>query len=82
VASILKLRASRLRQAISEMGMTVVGAEGLRWRTDALHDGEEAEDEALRDCLLPDFLNARAYTIFGGAAEVQLGIIAKSCLGA
>ncbi|MEK7317793.1 MAG: acyl-CoA dehydrogenase family protein [Pseudomonadota bacterium] len=82
VASVLKLRASRLRQAISEMGTTVVGAESLRWRADDAHDEEPSEDEVLRACLLPDFLNARAYTIFGGAAEVQLGIIAKSCLGA
>jgi len=80
VASILKLRASRLRQAISEMGMSVVGPESLRRRTAMLEEDGHSEAEALRDCLLPDFLNARAYTIFGGAAEVQLGIIAKSCL--
>lgn len=88
VASILKLRASRMKQAISEMGLAVVGAQSLRWRGPewggAMDDGAESIDsdaDALRDCLLPDYLNARAYTIFGGAAEVQLGIIAKSWLG-
>ncbi|PLP98461.1 acyl-CoA dehydrogenase family protein [Cupriavidus pauculus] len=84
VASILKLRASRLRQAISEMGLSLMGAECLRWRAAGeLDDADHrvTQDDALRDCLLPDFLNARAYTIFGGAAEIQLGIIAKSCLG-
>lgn len=94
VASILKLRASRLRQAISEMGLMLAGPEALHWRagsdigdvpgdhdSDDRDDGGDRADAALRDCLMPDFLNARAYTIFGGAAEVQLGIIAKSCLG-
>ncbi|MGY8525685.1 acyl-CoA dehydrogenase family protein [Paracidovorax citrulli] len=80
VASILKLRASRLRQAISEMGLAVVGPEALRWRMPQEED-DDTDSGVLRDCLLPDFLNARAYTIFGGAAEVQLGIIARSCLG-
>jgi acyl-CoA dehydrogenase len=31
--------------------------------------------------LIPDYLNSRAFTIFGGASEVQLGIIAKSVVG-
>lgn len=31
--------------------------------------------------LLPEYLNSRTYTIFGGAAEVQLGIIASSVVG-
>ena len=30
--------------------------------------------------MLPDFLNSRAATIFGGAQEIQLGIIAKTLL--
>jgi acyl-CoA dehydrogenase len=72
VASILKLRSSRLRQAISELGIEVLGLESLCWRTD---DGND-----LLSTLLPEYLNSRAHTIFGGAAEVQLGIIAKTIL--
>lgn len=78
VSSILKLRASRTRQAIGELGVEALGMEGLRWRdTPAAHG---LEDEVL-GTLLPDYLNSRAYTIFGGAAEVQLGIIAKTVAG-
>ena len=78
VSSILKLRASRTRQAIGELGVEALGIEGLRWRDTPAPAG--AKDEVLAT-LLPDYLNSRAYTIFGGAAEVQLGIIAKTVVG-
>ncbi|MDT4872532.1 hypothetical protein FQZ97_1077190 [compost metagenome] len=54
----------------------MLGPEALRWC-----DGE-AENDSLLPLLVPDYLNSRAYTIFGGAAEVQLTIIAKSVLEA
>lgn len=78
VASILKLRASRLRQAIAEFGVDALGLESIRWPDSARTTAEGGD--AVR-AMLPDFLNSRAYTIFGGAAEIQLGIIAKTfCL--
>lgn len=75
VSSILKLRNSRMKQAIAEFGAEILGHEGLRWRA-----GEVDTDE-LASVLIPDYLNSRAFTIFGGASEVQLGIIAKSVVG-
>ena len=72
LSSVLKLRSSRLRQAIAELGVEVLGMESLRWR------GGEAQGAS--DLLLPDYLNSRAATIFGGAMEIQLGIIAKTML--
>ena len=74
LSSVLKLRASRMRQAIAELGIEVLGPESLRWR------GPGAADGAC-DLLLPDYLNSRAATIFGGAMEIQLSIIAKTMLG-
>ncbi|NMG42499.1 acyl-CoA dehydrogenase [Aromatoleum toluvorans] len=74
VSSILKLRASRMKQAIAELGVEVLGGEALRWR-------RESAGDSVLPVLVPDYLNSRAYTIFGGAAEVQLGIIAKSVVG-
>ena len=75
VASILKLRASRLKQAIAELGVDVLGQAGLRWRSDPAVS-------ALRpSVLVPEYCNSRAFTIFGGAAEVQLGLIARTVLG-
>lgn len=74
VSSILKLRASRLKQAIAELGVECLGPEAIRW-----HDPDGMDDGALA-ALVPDYANSRAATIFGGAAEVQLGIIAKTAL--
>ena len=77
LSSVLKLRSSRMRQAIAELGIEVLGPESLR-RHGA---GENGAIETAEDTLLPDFLNSRAATIFGGAQEIQLGIIAKTLLG-
>ena len=77
LASILKLKASRMRQAVGELGIEVLGAEGLRWRDAEAPWGTESP----LGVLLPDYLNSRAFTIFGGAAEVQLGIIARTVAG-
>ena len=77
LSSVLKLRASRMRQAIAELGLEVLGPHSLRWHG----AGEEPAIEAAEQALLPDFLNSRAATIFGGAQEIQLGIIAKTLLG-
>lgn len=75
VSSILKLRASRLKQAIAELGVDALGTTGLRWRSDPAAS-------ALRpSVLVPEHCNSRAFTIFGGAAEVQLGLIARTVLG-
>lgn len=78
VSSIMKLRASRMKQNIAELGMEVMGALGLRWHPMA--DENQYLDE-LASVLMPDYLNSRAFTIFGGAQEVQLTIIAKSVVG-
>ena len=73
----LKLRASRLKQLIAQLGVEALGAGSLRWRSsNAGHvDGCGAET------LVPEYCNSRAFTIFGGAAEIQLGLIAKTVVG-
>ena len=77
LSSVLKLRASRMKQAVAELGIEVLGAESMRWQ-----GGHRLmEDERAGPALLQDYLNSRAFTIFGGAAEVQLGIIARTMLG-
>lgn len=75
VSSILKLRNSRMKQAIAEFGAEILGHEGLRWRTG------EIDTSSTMSVMIPDYLNSRAFTIFGGASEVQLAIIAKSVVG-
>lgn len=82
-ASMLKLKASRLQQAVSQLAVDVLGERALRWdahrplhTVSSLPDGEKE--------LLPvmsRYLNNRAMSIFGGASEVQLGLIARMSLG-
>lgn len=68
ISSILKLRTSQLKQDVAEAGHLALGEDGAIWPT-------EVESES--DALPGDYLNSRAATIFGGAREVQLGLIAR-----
>ena len=61
VSSILKLRSSRIKQAIGELGVEALGIEGLRW-PDRMAAASTDEDALLRT-LLPDYLNSRAFTM-------------------
>lgn len=69
VSSILKLRASELKQEVAELGVMALGYDGGRW-------SQNVSD--VTEVMVPDYLNSRAATIFGGAREVQLSIIARS----
>jgi acyl-CoA dehydrogenase len=63
-----------MKQTVAELGIEVLGAPSMRW-----HAGPRpADDESASPALLRDYLNSRAFTIFGGASEVQLDIIAKT----
>lgn len=82
-ASMLKLKASRLQQAVGELAVQVLGERALRWDAERpLHTvaaGDDGEEELLP--IMSRYLNNRAMSIFGGASEVQLGLIAKMSLG-
>lgn len=73
-ASMLKLRASRLKQAIGEIAVDALGADALRWRS------SPPGGSPLPAILVPEYCNSRAFTIFGGAAEIQLGLISRTVL--
>lgn len=75
VASVLKLRASRLKQAIGALGVEALGPDALRWRSPPPAEGVEHEPT-----LVPEYCNSRAFTIFGGAAEIQLSLIARGVM--
>ncbi len=77
VASILKLKGSRLKQSIAQLGVEALGTASLRWRSPTKLGGLPGQ---LADVLVPEYCNSRAYTIFGGASEIQLGLIAKNLL--
>ncbi len=83
VSSMLKLRASEIHQAISRVGVDVVGqndmVEERRRPLSALNDELLVSPEVLS--VVPRHLNGRANTIFGGSSEIQRDIIAKQVLG-
>lgn len=83
-ASVLKLRGSMLQQKIMELAVNCLGQRGLR-----LFTREAAWNPANVDGDWPeyvpgttaDMLYSRAFTIYGGAMEVQKNIIAKVAFG-
>ena len=83
VSSVLKLRASEIHQAISRVGVEMVGQNALVEETrrplHALNDEPIIPEEVLS--VVPRHLNGRANTIFGGSSEIQRDIIAKQVLG-
>lgn len=81
-SSLLKLRASEIRQAVTRLGADVIGHDALvveparpLYRLD--HDASLPE-ELLP--VMPTYLNSRGYTIFGGTSEIQRDVIAKQIL--
>ena len=83
VSSLLKLRVSEIRQAVTRLGVEVIGNDGLvvePMRPFYKLNEVPAIPEAMLP-IVPEYLNGRAYTIFGGTSEIQRDIIAKMMLG-
>jgi acyl-CoA dehydrogenase len=83
ISSLLKLRTSEIQQALTRLGIDVIGYDALYWEPMrplyGLNEAPAIPENELT--VLPQYLNRRAYTIFGGTSEVQRDIIAKSMLG-
>jgi acyl-CoA dehydrogenase len=83
ISSLLKLRNSELRQAVTRLAVDVLGADALPFEPmrplHALNHEPIVPEAALP--VVAQHLNSRAYTIFGGTSEVQREILAKSMLG-
>ena len=83
-SSLTKLIGSGLTQQIDELEMDLFGYDGLELPSERPLYGNEAPAAASsRDAQIAaaKYLNARAWTIFGGTDEVQKNIIAKQILG-
>ena len=82
-SSLAKLRNSEIKQALTALAVDVLGQDALVWEGRRplyeLNDAPLIPEEALT--ALPEYLNSRAYTIFGGTSEVQRDIIAKVVIG-
>ncbi len=82
-SSLLKLRASELHQALSRLAVTALGTDALilerRRPLYGLNEPSLLPDDALP--VVARYLDARAYTIFGGTSEIQRDIMAKALIG-
>ena len=72
-ASVLKLAASELQQAISECGVEAAGLSGLEYSSER----PVKADADLASIIMSRYLNLRAATIYGGSSEIQREIIAR-----
>jgi acyl-CoA dehydrogenase len=83
ISSLLKLRSSEIWQAVTHIGVEVIGYDATFWEPIrplySLNDDTAIPENELT--IVPDYLNKRANTIFGGTSEVQRDIIAKLMLG-
>jgi acyl-CoA dehydrogenase len=84
-SSMAKLRNSELKQAVSRLAIDILGKDALIWEPRRpLYELDCDEPALLGDEALSvsaEYLNTRAYTIFGGTSEVQRDVIAKVVIG-
>lgn len=80
-ASMHKLRVSTMLQRLAELSVEALGPAAIRDYRAELYEGAPFSDEDLRETVVARHLNVRATTIFGGAIEIQKGIVARSALG-
>jgi alkylation response protein AidB-like acyl-CoA dehydrogenase len=82
-ASMLKIRATELSQALSALAVEAAGYYGIALQQDVI-DGRGAPaplGSAADAVATPFYFNNRAATIYGGSNEIQRNIIAKRVLG-
>lgn len=83
VSSLLKLRWSEIHQSITRLGLRLLDDDALIWESHRpmhLGHGGVVLDDVARP-VVAGYLNARAYTIFGGTSEIQREIIARDVIG-
>jgi alkylation response protein AidB-like acyl-CoA dehydrogenase len=83
VSSVQKLMTAELRQKVAELMIDVTGHYASVDQSGALYRDRAAAPIGPEYTLTPtaSFLNSRATTIFGGTAEIQRNIVARTVLG-
>jgi acyl-CoA dehydrogenase len=82
-SSQLKVMGTEAQQAIDTLAVEALGLYAAPWQPEALEIGSNEKPIGLPETILfmPDYLNNRAATIYGGSSEVQRNILAKLALG-
>lgn len=78
MSSLLKLRASQLEQDVARAGLTALGREVLAWEPQRPFHKLDCDLSVAFDSR---YLNSLACTIFGGSAEIQHEILARTLCG-
>lgn len=73
-SSILKLKGTQIQQRIQQLTVEAGGIYSAAW-------GAKPAGPAFAKAGMAGYLASRAYTIYGGASEVQKDVIAKNVLG-
>ena len=73
-SSILKLKGTEIQQRIQKLTVEAAGIYAAAW-------GKRPVGEPFAKAGMAGYLASRAYTIYGGASEVQKDVIAKNVLG-
>jgi alkylation response protein AidB-like acyl-CoA dehydrogenase len=73
-SSILKLKGTEIQQRIQKLTMEAGGIYSAAW-------GGKSVGPSFAKVGMGGYLSSRAYTIYGGASEVQKDVIAKNVLG-
>jgi alkylation response protein AidB-like acyl-CoA dehydrogenase len=77
--SLLKIRGSEIRQAISTLTLEAIGTQGLKMSGTAEHP-ELHHDDRTRG-VAGTYLNLRKLSIYGGSNEIQRNIVAQMTIG-
>ncbi|MGH7003324.1 MAG: acyl-CoA dehydrogenase family protein, partial [Alphaproteobacteria bacterium] len=82
-ASLLKIKGSELKQALTELLIEAIGYYGFPYDRDAMEYGwnEPPIGPDYAATLAPQYFNMRKTTIYGGSNEIQRGILAKFVMG-
>jgi acyl-CoA dehydrogenase len=81
-ASVIKLAASRLEQAVATLALDAADDNALHWEpTRPLHIVDQACEDLPVRAIVPRYLNSRASTVFGGTSEIQLSLMARALFG-
>jgi alkylation response protein AidB-like acyl-CoA dehydrogenase len=80
-ASILKIRGSEVRQALSELLVEAIGLGALRFAARGSGDLDAPPGPVDAAGVTVSYLNLRKLSIFGGSNEIQKNIIAQTLIG-